>query len=236
MAVVKIALYQKNIHKKLSAQEIQKIADTKAHFFLLPSGFPYFFQATDAKESAAHAKEYQDHVIEISESYPGVILGGSHIRKSEDGSLLNSCPIIQSMVLVDFYDQKWFSSPRGKGLTKGDSESIFIMGGLRFGILLAEEIMEESLWEEFKREGLELIFHLGNQDSNVSYEDDLAFYADLSRKHGLQIIRVCGVSDSLKGRSLYATPSGINWKVGKTEESSDVLKTLSVNLRSTFFL
>ncbi len=207
MPTIKISIYQKNLHKRLSKEEITKIASQKANFLLLPEGFPHFFQASSPEDATSHEKQYQDHLLEISESYQGVIMGGSHYRYNDEKKLVSASPIVQSLVLVDFYEKK---SPVEKQVSKGETESIFIMGGLRFGILLGEDIEQSSIWDEFKREGIEVIFHLSSEKNSRTYEEDLEYFGKLSRETKTHIIRVCGISETQKGRSLYASPSGIN--------------------------
>ncbi|MDZ4727276.1 MAG: amidohydrolase [Leptospira sp.] len=235
MPTIKISLYQKDLHKKFSNDQIQKIASQRANFLLLPEGFPHFFKASSNNQAANHEKEYQDHLLEISEVYQGVIMGGSHYRKNAEGKLVSSSPIVQSLVIVDFYDKKNLSHSE-KDLQKGDTESIFIMGGLRFGILIGEDINDKSIWEEFKKEEIEVIFHLSGENSGRTYEEDLDYFSNLSKETKTHIIRVCGLTEGKPARSLYASPSGINWKVGKSEEETEVFKTLSVTVRGNFFL
>jgi predicted amidohydrolase len=235
MPTIKISLYQKDIHKKFNKEQMAKIAKDRANFLLLPEGFPHFFHSDNLSDATKHEKEYQDHLLEISESFQGVIMGGSHYRQNGDGQLLSSSPIVQSLVLVDFYDKKNLAKEE-KGVSIGETESIFIMGGLRFGILVGEDINQKSIWEEFKKEGIEVVFHLSSEITGRTYAEDLDFYSELSKETKTHIIRVCGISDSKPARSLYASPSGINWKVGKTEEYLEVFKTLSVTVRGNFFL
>jgi predicted amidohydrolase len=235
MPTIKISIYQKDIHKKFTKDQISKIAGQRANFLLLPEGFPHFFQADSPSLATKHEKEYQDHLLEISETYQGVIMGGSHYRKNADGHLVSSSPIVQSLVLVDFYDKKNPSSLE-KDLCKGETESIFIMGGLRFGIMVGEDINDGQIWNQFQTEGIEVIFHLSSEISGRTYEEDLDFFSKLSKDTKIHIIRVCGISEKKPGRSLYASPSGINWKVGKSEEFTEVFKTLSVTVRENFFL
>ncbi|MBM9592774.1 carbon-nitrogen hydrolase family protein [Leptospira sp. 201903075] len=236
MAVIKIAIYQKNLHKRLSPEEISKIQQSKAHFLLLPEGFPHFFQSESPENAAKHEKEYQDHILEISESFPGVILGGSHYRKNADGNLVSALPIVQSLVLVDFYEKKSPTATKEPGVVPGKTESIFIMGGLRFGLLVGEDLENESIWKEFKKEEIEIIFYLSYADEKRNYEEDLTYFESLAKEKSIHLIRVCGPSEGKPARSLYASPSGINWKVGKIEEDKDVLKTLSVNVMRSYLL
>ncbi|BDA78839.1 hypothetical protein LPTSP3_g17690 [Leptospira kobayashii] len=235
MPTIKISIYQKNIHKRFTKDEIGKIALARANFLLLPESFPFFFQADSPSAAAKHEKEYQDHLLEISETFKGVILGGTHYRKNEEDKLVSASPIVQSVVLVDFYEKKTLG-PEETELSPGQTESIFIMGGLRFGILVGEDINNQSIWDHFEKDKIEVIFHLSSEQGVRSYEEDLEFFAGLSKKTKTHIIRVCGVSENKKGRSLYASPSGVNWKVGKMEEDKEVFKTLSVTVTSNFFL
>lgn len=236
MAVIKIAIYQKNLHKRFTPEEITKVQQSKAQFLLLPEGFPHFFQSGSPKEATKHEKEYQDHLLEISEKFSGVILGGSHYRVNENGKLVSALPIVQSLVLVDFYEKKTPNKQQEMEVQEGSTESIFIMGGLRFGLLLGEDLHNKIIWEEFQKEGIEIIFHLDTTTDLRTYEEDLSFYEALAKEKNIHLIRVCGSSEGKPARSLYASPSGINWKVGKVEEDKDVFKTLSVNVMRSYLL
>ncbi len=236
MAVVKITIFQKDIHKRINKEDIQKISASRSQFLVLPEGFPEFFQSNSPADATKHEKEYQDHLLEVSEHFPGVIFGGSHFRNNESGHLTVSLPIVQSLVVVDFYEKKNPNPSRERSIKKGTSESIFIMGGLRFGFLLGEDILKNEIWEEFEREDIEIVFYLSKEQNNRSYEDDLKYFEDLAKNRKIHLIRVCATGGELLGRSLYASPSGINWKVGKIEEDKEVLKTLSVNLTRSYLL
>ncbi|TGM54240.1 amidohydrolase [Leptospira biflexa] len=236
MAVIKIALYQKNLHKRFTLDEIIKVQQSKAQFLLLPEGFPHLFQSVSPIDGAKHEKEYQDHLLEISEKFSGVILGGSHYRKNENGKLVSALPIVQSLVLVDFYEKKTPSTTIDVGVASGSTESIFIMGGLRFGLLLGDDLNNDSIWSEFQKENIEIIFHLDATNPNKSYEEDLSFYESIAKEKNIHLVRVCGPSEGKPARSLYASPSGINWKVGKLEEDKEVFKTLSVNVMRSYLL
>ncbi|MDF3820088.1 amidohydrolase [Leptospira sp. 96542] len=236
MAVVKISIFQKNQHKRITKEEMAKIAQTKAQFLLLPEGYPHFFHSESSEKAIAHEKEYQDHLLEISETFSGVILGGTHYRKAEDGNLKSSLPILQSLVLVDFYDKKSPNPKSEPSVHPGKTESIFIMGGLRFGLLVGEDIENQSIWDEFKKEDIEIVFFLSGEENKRSYEEDLIYFEALAKEKNIHLIRVCGPKENHPARSLYASPSGINWKVGKTEEDKDVLKTLSVTVRKSYLL
>ncbi|TGL99469.1 amidohydrolase [Leptospira jelokensis] len=236
MAVIKIAIFQKNLHKRFTADEITKIQQSKAHFLLLPEGYPHFFQSSTPSDAAKHEKEYQDHLLEISEKFSGVILGGSHYRTNEEGNLVSALPIVQSLVLVDFYEKKTPNVTLDLGTKPGLTESIFIMGGLRFGVMLGDDLGNQSIWDEFHKENIEIIFHLDTTRNQNTYEEDLSFYEGLAKSKNIHLIRVCGPSEGIPARSLYASPSGINWKVGKIEEDKDVFKTLSVNVMRSYLL
>lgn len=236
MAVVKITIFQKDIHKRVSREDIQKISSARSQFLVLPEGFPELFQSSSPLDATKHEKEYQDHLLEISEQFPGVIFGGSHFRKNESGDLTISLPIVQSLVVVDFYEKKNPNLGNESSIKKGNTESIFIMGGLRFGFLLGEDIQKDEIWEEFQKEDIEIVFYLSKEQNDRSYEDDLKYFEELAKKKKIHLIRVCATGGGLLGRSLYASPSGINWKVGKTEEDKEVLKTLSVNLTRSYLL
>ncbi len=215
--------------------DLAKIKLQKSQFLLLPEGYPEFYRSDSISAQIGQESVYTDHLLEVSDNFSGVVLGGS-LYKQEGSQIFKSSPILQNTTLIDFYQKKNISSEeKQKGISPGVSESIFIMGGIRYGILLGEDASELSLWEHFVSQKIEIVFHLTSEITTRSYEEDLNYYASLSKTYNLHVVRVCGISKVAKGRSLYASPTGINWKTGKMEEESEVLKTLSVNISGSIF-
>jgi len=233
MPIVRVTVFQKQIHQKMPKEDMVKLKEQKSQFLLLPEGYPGFFRSDNLQSQVDQFKSYSDHLLEISELYSGVSLGGSVYRNIEkqSGKLLKSCPMVQNQQLIDFYDKKNVSNQNE--LVSGTSERIFILSGVRFGICLGEDFEEKEFWEETKT--VELIFHLTSEYNSLSYEETLSKYSEKSQSEKKHIVRVCSIERGKAARSLYTTPTGINWKTGKMEEDKEVIKTLSVNLTSSIF-
>ncbi|TGK28964.1 amidohydrolase [Leptospira gomenensis] len=233
MASVKVTLFQKDLNRPIGEDLKGKLNKEKSDFLLLPEYFPFYESGANPDQSSAKSKFYIDELLQISEYYKGVIIGGSVFRKDDAGILRISVPIIQGVVVADWYDKQNLA-PFESGAVAGDGERIFIMGGLRFGIAAGKEIDDSNRFEELKSQNVNLLFHCDFiSESESTHALDLERYAKLSARYGTLIARTTGVGSVLGktgiGRSLLATSSGVNWKVAESEKQKEILKTVIVN-------
>ena len=128
----KITYFQKNINEPISKDQRQKINSQKSDFFIFPSFFP-FKETHNLKQIADNEKIYLDSLLEISETYKGVIIGGSFPRVVE-GQIIESCPIVQDIQLIDYYDTFQTQKEYGNKIQPRKGDSIYVLGKIRFGI------------------------------------------------------------------------------------------------------
>lgn len=230
----KITLLQKNLNQEISKELKQKIISQKSDFLLISSPFP-ISESSIAKNIVQNSKKYVDQLLEISEYYKGVIIGGGTLRV-ENGKIFQSCPLIQDIQLIDWYDAKNPEKIHDLKIEKSNGDSIYILGKIRFGMCIGEESKDEKLLSNFQKERIELIFNpflqIANDDSE--YSKELDSYAGLSTKYNLNIVKVNSVgkyqTKELSGRSFHSGPQGIKWKVATSEKNSEIIKTLSITL------
>lgn len=239
MANLKVIIFQKNINSDLTKDQKLKISAAKADFLILPRFFPYFEvprEGIELKESF-----YLDKILEISEYHKGVVIGGSIFRKV-DGVYVESIPIVKDVTLVDYYNVKTGGKIGGLTLPPQEGDSIYILHGARFSILPGPDILEESQMSYLKNEKIELVFNLQDcTDSNTEfkeYQEELKKYAEISKEYNLNIIRSSGFGKieqrELTGRSFYTSQTGIKWKLGESENKTELIKTVNVNIYESF--
>lgn len=232
MNSLKITIFQKDINTTIPPEVLKKILQQKSDFLILPEFYPALRKEKLAKESAENLKNNTNLLSGVSESYKGVLIGGSMFRPDED-KLYHSVPIFHETILIDWYDKRDISSD--EQIASGSGEKFFIINGIRFAILIGDEIQREERLEEIQKEGINLVFHLDSvsMDSQQSWESDLEFFAELAKKFDLNILRTTGFGQAMgkeyKGRSFLATPHGITWKVAASEEEKEILKTIQIN-------
>ncbi len=230
----KITLLQKNLNTEISKDLKQKIISQKSDFLILSSPFG-ISESSKPKDIVQNSKQNVDKLLEISEYYKGVIIGGGMLR-SENGKIFQSCPLVQDIQLIDWYDAKSPEKIHDLKLDKSLGDSIYILGKIRFGLCIGEESSDEKLLSHFQKEKIELIFNPffqpKNEDSEYLSEQDK--YANLSAKYSLNIVKVNPVGSyqtkELSGRSFHSGPSGIKWKVAASEKNLEIIKTLSLTL------
>ncbi|PJZ69354.1 amidohydrolase [Leptospira perolatii] len=232
MASVKITLFQKDIPQPVSSDQRSKLSKEKSDFLLLPMYFPG--GGTGSPESlASRSKGLLDELLAISEVYKGVIVGGCMFRKDDEGALRISVPIVQNVVLVDWYDVKDLS-PEDQPAKPGSGENVLILGGYRFGLFAGKELEDGERLNRLKSENVNLAFHIDClSDNGIDYSDDLKKYSEISSKYGLFLLRSSGFGSVFGkkriGRSLLSTPTGVTWKVAENEKEKEIIKTVNIN-------
>ncbi|EIE03070.1 hypothetical protein [Leptospira licerasiae] len=232
MTSVKITLFQKDLSQPVSPEQRTKLSKEKSDFLILPLYFPG--GGNGSPESlASRAKTFLDEIYAISEVYKGAIFGGGMFRRDDEGKLRFSIPIVQNIVLVDWYDVKGLSSEDSPAIP-GSGEDSLILGGFRFGIFAGKEIQDRSKLEKLKSDRINLAFHLDSvSDNGIDYSQDLKNYADLSSQYGMFLVRSSGYGlpfgKKRIGRSLLSTPTGVTWKVAETEQEKEIIKTVNIN-------
>ncbi|WP_061241704.1 hypothetical protein [Leptospira interrogans] len=233
MASAKVTLFQKHINRPVSNEQKSKLSKEKSDFLLLPEFFPFYDLYSSPENLSDKSKILSDELLQISEYYKGIIIGGSMFRKDSSGVLRIGVPIVQDLMVVDWYDKRELF-PEENSASAGDSETIFIMGGFRFGIVAGKEIQNPQRLKELKSQNVNLLFHVDfTLESDSTHAQDLERYAKLSSEYDIFIARIGGVGSALGrncvGRSLLSTFSGINWKVAESEKDKEVVKTVMIN-------
>ncbi|MBP9886095.1 MAG: amidohydrolase [Leptospiraceae bacterium] len=240
MNIIKITVFQKNINTDISRDQKQKLISQKSDFLILPRFFPTIAKVSE-KSSIHNYKIYVDKLLEISEYYKGIIIGGTILREV-NGKLYESCPIIQDINVIDWYDARVPEKMGDLPVTPGESESIFILGGVRFAILIGNESKNENYLSHIHSEKVDLLLNsasIYNSDSEPSeYLKDLDLYSEYSKNYSLNIVRASGIgrlfnNKELSGRSFYSSNTGVKWKVASFENQNEIIKTVNINVLDT---
>ncbi|MCB1192407.1 MAG: hypothetical protein KDK90_18315 [Leptospiraceae bacterium] len=237
MSIIKVTVFQKNINSDITREQKVKLIAQKSDFLLFPEFFPNTTRISD-KFIADNEKFYLDKLLEVSEYYKGVIIGGSIIRKIKD-KYYESCPIIKNVSVIEWYNKRTAGSIGNVNYSSGDGELIFILSGIRFSILLGDDLKNEELIKKIKDEKISLVFNPSSlicpsESYLQKYDQGLKESMELSHKHLLNLIRTSGIGnlygENLLALSLYASNVGINWKIATNENSTEIIKTINVSL------
>lgn len=106
MASAKVTLFQKHINRPVSNEQKSKLSKEKSDFLLLPEFFPFYDLYSSPENLSDKSKILSDELLQISEYYKGIIIGGSMFRKDSSGVLRIGVPIVQDLMVVDWYDKR----------------------------------------------------------------------------------------------------------------------------------
>lgn len=221
---MKFTIIQKKLGSPISKELLAKLTKEKSDFLLLPQ--KVFYKPNENPET--FMSRYQsdiDSLLDLSVSYPGAIIGGTLYSNSSQ-KINEETPIIKEMSVIDRFE-------RGDSPNK---EIAFIVSGIRFSFLIGRDSENKSILDSISEKKVSFVFCLDSEPSLRTYEEDLEFFSQLASSRKWNLFRVCGFHDDpfLAGRSLFATPSGIQWKVGKLEENKEIMKTIHFNITNPF--
>ncbi|MDW7976126.1 MAG: carbon-nitrogen hydrolase family protein [Leptospiraceae bacterium] len=214
------------------------MASLRSDFLILPS---FFYSDQNVKQILELKEKTQnavDWLLKLSQSYKGVIIGGSVVQVHE-GKLYHSTPIIYDENIVDWYQKRFLNQEETSFFTAGSDIGMFMLNNIRFGVLIGEEIQNIKLIEELKNNQIHLIFNPNanpdegkDEEALLQYENDT--YLKPAKELDISIVN-CDATGSflgkkLLGRSLLATPKGISWRVLSNDLNKQILKDIMVQI------
>ncbi len=238
MPIIRVTIFQKNLNEGIHIHLLKKLSNTDSDFLVLPEYFIADVNVKNYLELKNRSKIALEWLAKLSHIYKGILIGGSLIRE-ENEKLYNSCPIFYKGELIDWYSKRELTSEEKKYLSFGEEPGIFILNGIRFGVLICNDINNPRLLKELYENDVRLIFVVvaslkKNEDQQTKYKRDEELFLKPAKLYNQTIVKCSSVGSifdkPLQGRSLLATPSGILWRVSPQEEDKEILKTLIISL------
>lgn len=238
MPILKVTIFQKNLNEGINLNLLKKLSNIDSDFLVLPE---YFFADTNVKsylDLRNRSKSALEWLAKLSHAYKGILIGGSLIRV-EGERLYNSCPIFYKGELIDWYSKRELTSEEKKYLTSGEGPGIFILNGIRFGVLICNDVNNPDLLKELYDHDVKLIIVIvaslkKNEDIKTKHKRDEDLFLKPAKLYNQVIVKCSSVGSifekPLQGRSLLATPVGITWRIPNEEEDKEILKTVMVSL------
>ena len=156
---------QANIEKvtKLIAENIEPNVD----ILVLPEVWTVGWACEEFTASAQNISDSSviKFLSEIAKKYNTNILGGSFIRKDDNGNLYNSCPIFNRKgELVTIYDKNHLYSycgcTEGSYITSGSKGVLIDIEGVKTGITICYDIRFPEIFREYRKMGADLLVNM----------------------------------------------------------------------------
>ncbi|MFN3605496.1 MAG: carbon-nitrogen hydrolase family protein [Leptonema sp. (in: bacteria)] len=238
MPILKVTIFQKNLNEGLNLNLIKKLSSLDSDFLVFPEYFLVDLSVKTYDDLKNRSKPAIEWLTKLSNSYKGIIIGGSLI-KEDQGKFYNSCPVVYKGDVIDWYSKRELTEEESKYLTPGLESGIFILNGIRFGVLICNDVNNHQLLKELHENSVSLIFVIvaslkKEETIETKYKRDEELFLNPAKKYHQTIIKCSSVGNifkkPLQGRSLLATPLGIPWRVSPEEEDKEILKTLVISI------
>lgn len=228
MSILRVSIFQRNFNDKLGINEQRELSLIKSDILLLPEYFYAEASLNSYSQLDKYWTEKSSWLIRLSNSYKGTIIGGTFLTDKNNQKHIG-IPILLRGEVIDWYYKKTLNSEEKKIATPGNSNGIYILNGVCFGVTTYLELQNASHMEELKKEGIKIILVLGNFTTIVN-KKDIDFLQETAKKYEASIIMCSATGESFLGtliaRSIVITPYGLSWQVSESEEQKQLIKTL----------
>lgn len=155
---------QANIEKvyTLVSQNLEAGTDV----LILPEVWPVGWDCEEFRKSAENIKNSSviQFLSKLAQKYNIYIIGGSFIRKTDDGELYNSCPVFnRSGELIAIYDKNHLYSycgcTEGACITPGKNGVVVDIDGIKTGLTICYDIRFPEIFREYRKNDVKLIIN-----------------------------------------------------------------------------
>ena len=161
-----IADVDKNILKVEKLLE-ENLSLNSADFVFLPEVWTCGWDCTSFGDCAEDIEQAQsvNMLKKIAQKYNTNIIGGSFIEKKKDGTLANSCPVINRKgELVCTYEKNhlfsYYGCAEGDFITAGDNPVMVELDGVKIGLSICYDIRFPEIYRAYRKAGADLLVNL----------------------------------------------------------------------------
>ena len=155
---------QANIEKvyTLVSQNLEAGTDV----LILPEVWPVGWDCEEFEKSAENIKSSSviQFLSKLAQKYNIYVIGGSFIRKTDDGELYNSCPVFnRNGELIAIYDKNHLYSycgcNEGTYIIPGKNGGVVDIDGIKTGLTICYDIRFPEIFREYRKAGAKLIIN-----------------------------------------------------------------------------
>lgn len=204
---------------------------------------PEYYFVTTGDDSVVESSFRSERIIEelkkLSSALGCILVGGS-VVEHVDGNLYNRSYLLDSGLIIGFYDKIHPYDNEGRGLIKEGLEyKVFDVRGIRVGILICADVLFRESFENIRGLRPDLIFvpttspYRSAESAGIKFARDKRLFAIGARIADSIIFKVCGsgsvAGHRLQGRSLIASPGKIHWRIEPEFEDRAALIIADLN-------
>ena len=152
-------------------EKVKHLVDTylepDVDIMVLPEVWTVGWACDEFPKTAEHISESSviNFLSNLSKKHNMYILGGSFIRKGDDGNLYNSCPVFDRKGnLRAIYDKNHLYSycgcAEGKYITAGKDGILIDIEGVKTGITICYDIRFPEIFREYRKCGADLLVNM----------------------------------------------------------------------------
>ena len=156
-------------NKKSNFEKIKQLTSSiqKTDVIVLPEVWTAGWSCEDFIGSAEYLENSEtiEFLTKIAKEKNSNIIGGSFIRKLDEKTYFNTCPVIDRHGnLKALYDKNhlysYYGCDEGKYITKGKNPVMLTLDGINFGLTICYDIRFPEIYRAYRKAGADLLVHL----------------------------------------------------------------------------
>ena len=238
--LINIVLCQLKIGAGITLAEKIHIFKRKPDLLCLPEYFLIPEKAHDYSLFAAHYKENLKFLARLSNELNTTLIGGTIIEKSGRDKYNTSYVFRQGAKIASYRKCHPTRNELKMGIRPGNRSIVFSHEGIRVGILICADALDQGCFEKMRKMNADIIFvptvsPLREDDNPAKKaQRDQEIFVEGAKTAGAYIIKTCGIGSifdhKLNGRSLVASPWGILWQISPPNEQLPYIHNMLLDI------
>lgn len=235
---IRVAACQQPLHEPLSDALLEQLHGLD--FICLPEHYPLASEIRNLEEAASRFQQRKEYLSGLSAKLRAVVVGGTLTERTA-GGYYNTCYLFEVGREIGSY-RKVNPTPRemSAGVLRGDEFKAFEVRGLRVGVLICADVLNERSFDILRGLDCSITFvptaspYRSTDTVEDKLERDRSIFLEGAKKMKCPIVKTCGVGTTfghrLQGRSLIATPERILARAEPQQEDAPLLLTAELDI------
>ncbi|MEW5702938.1 MAG: carbon-nitrogen hydrolase family protein [Candidatus Zixiibacteriota bacterium] len=231
--VICVAALQYPLGGPITLEDKLHLFRRRPDFVCLPEYFPVRAADRTLREAERCAAQRRAELARLSQELQCVVIGGS-MPQATDGGYANTTTIFDRGEVAGSYQKvNPYGREEERGIVPGREYRVFVLGGVRIGVLICADVLSAEAFAAMHRLGAEVIFvptvSPFRETDTITEKDrrDAEIFVAGAQKARAYVVKTCGVGTlfggRLQGRSGIFAPWGILDRVNPDGEDRKMI-------------
>lgn len=235
-----VVVCQLKIGAGITLAEKIHIFKRKPDLLCLPEYFLMPQNSQDYSLFAAHYQENLKYLARLSNELNTTLIGGTIVEKSGEDKYNTSYVYRRGSKIASYRKCHPTRNELKMGIRPGNRSIVFSHDGIRVGILICADALDQGCFEKMGKMNVDIIFVptvsplLEDDNAAKKARRDQEIFVEGAKIAGAYIVKTCGIGTifghEINGRSLIASPWGILWQISPPHEQLPYIHNMLLDI------